>query len=74
MSGYAHFSRDASLWEQSTQVMWVSHDLCPSLSQFQVREVTQSELLSLSQAGAWGNTEKPKCDMAFLLVIPDKTI
>ena len=33
-----------------------------------------SELYSLSQAGAWGNGEKPKHDMAFLLIVPDKTI
>ena len=73
MSNYMHFSRDACLWEQSTQVVWGSHDLCPSLSQFQVKEVTQSELSALSQAGAWGDSEKPKCDMAFLLLVPNKT-
>ena len=44
MGDYAHFSRDPSLWEGSTQMPWGSHDICPSLSQFQVEEVTQSEL------------------------------
>ena len=44
------------------------------LSQFQVREIMLSELHALSQAGAWDDVEKPKCDMAFLLIVLDKTI
>ena len=55
-------------------MVWGSHDICPSLSQIQVRDVTWSELLALSHEGAWGNIEKPKCDMVFLLIAPDKTI
>ena len=51
-----------------------SHDLSPSLSQFQVREMTWLELLDLSHKGAWGDIEKPKHDMAFLLIVPDKTV
>ena len=74
MSNYVHFSKDANIWEQSTQVVWGSHDLCPSLLQFQMREVTQPELLTLSQAGAWGDMEKPKCNMVFLLIATDKTV
>ena len=73
MSNYMHFSKDVDLWEPSTQVVWGSHDLCP-LSQFQVRDIMLSELHALSQAGTWGNVEKPKHDMAFLLIVPDKTV
>ena len=47
---------------------------CPSLSWFQVRDMTQSELLALSHTGVWGDTEKPQRDMAYLLIAPDKTI
>ena len=57
MGSYMHFSRDAGLSEQSTQAVWESHDLCPSSSQFQVREMTKLELLALSHAGAWGYIE-----------------
>ena len=34
----------------------------------------ERELSALSHAGAWGDIEKPKHDMAFLLIAPDKTI
>ena len=74
MGNYTHFSKDASWWEQLTQLVWGSHDICPSLSQFQVRDVTRSELLALSHTGAWGNIEKPKHDMAFLSIALDKAI
>ena len=50
------------------------HDICPSLSWFQVKDVTWSELLVLSHAGAWGDAEKTQCDMAYLLIVPGKTI
>ena len=74
MGDYAHFSRDPGLWEESTQMLWGSHDICLSLSWFQVRDVTQSELLALSHAWVWGDKEKPQCDMAYLLIVLGKTI
>ena len=58
----------------SPQVVWGSHDLCPFLLQFQVRKLTQWELSALSQAGAWGHIEKPKCNRMFLLIVLGKTI
>ena len=73
MSNYTHFSKDVDLWEHQPRQYGRSHNLCP-LSEFQVREIMLSELYVLSQAGAWGNVEKPKHDMAFLLIVPDKTI
>ena len=51
-----------------------SHDLCPPLSQFQVREITLSELYAFSPASARGDAEKFKYYMAFLLIAPDKTV
>ena len=36
-----------------------------------MRDVTH---LALSHTGAWRNIEKPKHDMAFLLIAPDKTV
>ena len=74
MRDFKHFSNDTSLWEWSTQVVWGAFNFCPSLSQFQVKDVTQSELLALSHVGAWGNSERPKCDMAFPLIVLGKTI
>ena len=74
MNDCAHFSRDPSLWEELTQMLWGSHDICTSLSWFQLRDVTQLEFLALSCAGAWGDTEKPQCDMVYPLIVPGKTI
>ena len=74
MGDYMHFSRDPSPWEESTQMLWGSHDICPSLSWFKVRDVTQWELLAFSSAGVWEDAEKPQCNMAYLLIVPGKTI
>ena len=50
----------------------VTQSLPPS--QFQVKAIMLSELHALSLIGAWGNVEKPRHNMAFLLIVPDKTI
>ena len=42
--------------------------------QFQVHTITQGQLTALSQAGAWGDMEKPHQDMAFLLIVPSLAI
>ena len=73
MGDYVNFSRDPGLWEELTQTLWGSH-IGPSLSQFQVKDVTQSELLALSHAGAWVDAEKPQHDMAYLLIALGKTV
>ena len=74
MSDYTHFPGDVGLWECSTQAVWGSHDLCPPLLQFKVREIMLSELYALSPTGTWGKAEKFKHDMAILLIAPNKTI
>ena len=74
MGEYTHFSKNPCLWEELTQMLWGSHDICPCLSQFQVRDMTRSELSALSHMGAWGDTQKPQCNMAYLLIAPGKTI
>ena len=74
MGNYAHFSKDTGLWQESTEALWGSHDICLSLTWFTVGEITQLELLALSHAEAGGSIEKPQGDMAFLLIVPGKTI
>ena len=74
MGKYAHFSKDLGPWEESTQVLWGCHDICPSLTQFQVVQVTQPELSVLSHPGAWGDPGKPQCNKAFLLKVPGKVV
>ena len=51
MGNYAHFSKDPGWWEESIQVLWGSHDICPSLTWFKVGEITRPELLALSHRG-----------------------
>ena len=60
--------------EESTQALWGCHNICPSLMQFHVAQVTWSEISTLSLAGVWGDTEKFWGNMAFLLIAPKKTI
>ena len=55
-------------------MLWGFHDICPSLTRFKVQEIMQLELLALSHAGAGGSMEKPHGNMAFLLIVPRKTI
>ena len=40
--------------------------------QFQVTQVTQSELSSHTGSGAWGDVKKFHSDLAYLLVLPKK--
>ena len=68
MNDYTYFSKDASRWEQTTEAMWGSHDICPPLSQLEVMEITQSGLSAISQAEARGDPKKPRFGMAYLLL------
>ena len=65
MGNYAYFAKDPGQWEESTQVLWGCHDICPSLTQFQVALVIWSELSALAPTGVWGDTEKFWGDMTF---------
>ena len=60
--------------EPTTSAPWESLDLCPKIMQFQVCTITQGQLTTLSQAGAWGDMEKPHQDMAFLLIVPSLAV
>ena len=70
MSDFMLLSTDASLWELAMKVRWGSHDFCLVVKNFQVQVITQAQLNTLSQTGAWGDAEKPWWDMAFLLIVP----
>ena len=69
MNDYSHFAEDANRWEQTTEAMWGSHDICPLLSQFNIMVISQSCLLAISWAKAWGDPRKPKLGMAYLLLV-----
>ena len=54
---------------EAYQSLWGHHDICPTLEHFHVTSITQSELSSLTSLRAWGNLEKLKSNVAFLLIL-----
>ena len=70
MSEFSLLCADATLWDPTTRATWGSLDFCPMITWFQVCTITQTQLATLSQAGAWGEVEKPWWDMAFLMIVP----
>ena len=54
---------------EAFQSLWGCHDICPILEQFHVTSITLSELSSLTNLKAWGNSEKFQSDVAILLVL-----
>ena len=67
---FSHYSKDISLWEPGTKLTWRLHNFCPVITNFHVQMIMQAQLDTLSLAVAWGDTEKPWWDMAFLLIMP----
>ena len=57
---YAYFMGDASRWEDATEAIWGSHNICPLLTQFQVLQITWLGLSTISQAEAWGDPKRPR--------------
>ena len=53
------------------QSLWGCHNICPLLEWFHVTSVTQSELSSLTSLKAWGNLEKFRSNVAFLLILTE---
>ena len=68
MNDYSHFAEDANRWEQTTNVTWGSHNICPLLSQFYVTVISWSHLSAISLAKAWGDPKKPKLSIAYLFI------
>ena len=68
MSDFSLLSADMRLWDPSSKATWGSLNLCPMVMQFQVHTFIHKQLTTLSQAGAWGDAEKPHQDMAFILI------
>ena len=70
MSDYTFFSKDPGCWGKSYQSLWGCHDICPLLQQFNIAQVTQLELTSLTHLKVWGNAKRFCSNVAFLLVLP----
>ena len=68
MTDYAFFLQDSDRWGKELAFLWGHLDICPSLQQFHISSVTQSELSSLTSLSTCGDKEKFCNDIAFLLV------
>ena len=58
MTNYAFFSQGSDRWGKDLTLLWGCLNICPSLQQFHISFVTQSELSSLTGLKAWGKQRK----------------
>ena len=68
MTNYAFFLQGSDRWGKDLTLLWGHLNICPSLQQFHIMSITQSELSSLTGLKAWGDKEKFHNDITFLLV------
>ena len=66
---YAYFAKDVNSWDSAPEAIWVSHDICPFLTWFNISGITRASLSTLSQAGGWGNPKRQLLGMAYLLLV-----
>ena len=58
------------MWDPTSITKWRSLDFCLLVWWFNVPTIKHVQLTTLSQAQTWANAEKPRKDMAFLLLAP----
>ena len=68
MTNYAFFSQGSDRWGNDLTLLWGCLNICPSLQQFHISSVTQSELFPLTGLKAWGSKENFCQNIASLLV------
>ena len=68
MTEYAFFAEKVDRWGKDLAPLWGSFNICPQLHQLELPCHSQAELSSISSLKVWGDTQKPHCDMAYLLV------
>ena len=74
MSNYTLFSKGSGHWGKSYQSLWGHHDICPLLQQFNIAQVIQSELTSLTHLKAWGDAKRFHSNVGFLLILPKEGV
>ena len=72
MTNYAFFLQGSDMWGMDLALLWGCLNICPSLQQFHISCITQSELSSLTCLKVWGDKEKFCNDITFLLVSAEK--
>ena len=69
MSEHEFIPKDPAWWGDALQSIWGCHDICPVLRSFHTASITQSKLSSLTSLKAWGDPEKFKSEVTFLLIL-----
>ena len=72
MGDFAHFSRYPGLWEELTQMLRGSHNICPPYHDS--RWEMWLRALSPIPCRVWGDTEKLQHEMAYLFIALGKTV
>ena len=70
MSRFLLLCDSVNLWDPATKATWGLLDFCHRIRWFVVPTLTHTQLTDLSQAGAWGDIEKPQHDIAFSMIVP----
>ena len=68
MTTNSFFLQGSDRWGKDLALLWGCLNICPSLQQFHISSITQSELSSLTGFKAWGDKEKSHNNITFLLV------
>ena len=68
MTEFTFFASKEDRWGDNMMALWGNLSICPCLDYLELPYHTSGELLSISHFKVWGDTQKPRNDMAYLLV------
>ena len=68
MTEFKFFANREERWSDSMRALWGSLSICPLLDHMDLPYHMAGELLSISCLKVWGDTQKPRDGMAYLLV------
>ena len=74
MTEYAFFTEKVDRWGKDMASLWGNLNICPHLYQLELPCHSQVELFSISSLKILGNVQKPRHDIAYLLVWVENTI
>ena len=68
MTEYTFFAEKVDRWGKDMASLWGKFNICPLLHWLELPCHSQVELFSISSLKVWGNSQKPHCNIAYLLV------
>ena len=68
MTEFKFFANREEMWGDSMRALWGNLSICPLLGHIDLPYHMAGELLSISHLKVWGDTQKPRDGMAYLLV------